>query len=333
MKKIIKYITLIILIAIVLSAIIYFKSLTKQYYNDTFINGNTAGNLYNQGLFCEDENSVYFANPLDDNRLYCLSKDTQKVHKLNNDTASYINVDDHYIYYTRAGGGSESSFSFLNVNTHSLCRIRKDGKGDVVVLDEAPALYASLVGNYIYYLHYDKETATTLYRINIDGSNKEQLSKNPYFTCSTDGQYIYYNGIEEDHNVYQYDTASHTQSLLYEGNCYMPVVDGNDIYYLDCTNDYHLTNYNLSTNIKTELIKERVDCFNLYNGIIYYQTNGKNPSLCSMNLTDNKQQVIHSGIYTTINAANNQLYFKDFQSNVMYQYSIATETIKVFNPQ
>ena len=175
MKKIVKYVVLGALLLLIAGYSLYYHYLTRQHYNDTYVNGNTAGNLYNSGLFCEDEEYIYFSNASDDNRLYRMKKDGSEIKKMNNDTVAYINVDDNYLYYIRTGGGAESSFSFLNVNTHSLCRIRKDGKGDVTILDEAPALYASLVGNYIYYLHYDTKEATTLYRIKIDGEEKEQI--------------------------------------------------------------------------------------------------------------------------------------------------------------
>ena len=34
-------------------------------YNEGYVNGNTAGNLYNNGLLCEYGDKIYFANPED----------------------------------------------------------------------------------------------------------------------------------------------------------------------------------------------------------------------------------------------------------------------------
>ena len=34
------------------------------------MNGSTAGNLYNGGLFCEYDGTVYFSNPSDGGKLY-----------------------------------------------------------------------------------------------------------------------------------------------------------------------------------------------------------------------------------------------------------------------
>ena len=332
MKKIVKYVVLGALLLLIAGYSLYYHYLTRQHYNDTYVNGNTAGNLYNSGLFCEDEEYIYFSNASDDNRLYRMKKDGSEIKKMNNDTAAYINVDDNYLYYIRTGGGAESSFSFLNVNTHSLCRIRKDAKGDVTILDEAPALYASLVGNYIYYLHYDTKEATTLYRIKIDGEEKEQISVLPFFTCSTDGQYIFYNGLENDHNIYKYDTASKTQALLYEGNCWMPVVDGDTVYFMDCINNYQLAKVDLTTGRKTILCTDRVDCFNVYRGVIYFQRNGENSALCSVRTDGSDYKVLSNGNYTEINAAGNYIYFKDFTTKVMFRLSVSSDTITVFTP-
>ena len=40
---------------------IYNHTLNKDYYNEGYVNGNSAGNLYNSGLFCEYDGIIYFA--------------------------------------------------------------------------------------------------------------------------------------------------------------------------------------------------------------------------------------------------------------------------------
>ena len=67
--------------------------------NQGYVNGNTAGNLYNGGLFCEYNGVIYFANPSDGGKLYSMDSNGNNLKKLTNDNATYINVDDNYIYY------------------------------------------------------------------------------------------------------------------------------------------------------------------------------------------------------------------------------------------
>lgn len=102
--------------------------------------------------------------------------DGSNIHKLSNDTAMYINADKNYVYYVRNNNQKITSQTFFSYDRNSLCRIKRNGHGSTV-LDPDPCIYASLIGNYIYYLHYDTQTATSLYRIRIDGEEKKENKK------------------------------------------------------------------------------------------------------------------------------------------------------------
>lgn len=332
MKKIISIISVVLCLIGFGCIALYTHSVNKDYYNDDYVNGNSAGNLYNSGLFCEYDGTIYFANPNDGNKLYRMNTDGTGIKKISDDSAAFINADEHYVYYTRTGDNSESDFSFLHVNTHSLCKLRRDGKGEVKVLDTEPCMYASLVGNYIYYVHYNSTEGSTLYKIKNNGEEKTQVFPQPYFTCSTKGQYIYYNGLENDHNVYRYDTATGTQSLLYEDNCWMPILNGNYLYFMDCVDSYSLARVDLSTGEKITLADDWVDCFNLHNGVIYFQRNGKNPAFCSVKVDGSNYTVLKEGIFTEINVAGDLIFFKDYSTEKFFKMSIRDGWISPFNP-
>lgn len=332
MKKIITIIVLILCAAGIGAGAFYVHSINKDLYNEGYVNGNTAGNLYNNGLFCEYDGMIYFANPNDANHLYQMNVDGSNVKKLSDDSAAFINADENYIYYARTGDNSESDFAFLHINTHSLCKIRRDGKGEVKVLDTDPCMYASLVGNYLYYVHYNATEASTLYRIKNDGEEKKMLFPEPYFTCSTAQRFIYYNGLDGNHNVYRYDTATGAQDLIYEGNCWMPIVEGNSLYFMDCDTSYSLTKVDLSTREKIILANDWVDCFNVHNGTIYFQRNGDSPAFCSVRTDGSDYKVLKEGIYSDINIAGNLVFFKDFSSEQFYKMSIQAGWISGFNP-
>ena len=61
--------------------------------------GNTAGNLYNGGLFCEDKNDgcVYFSNPYDGGALYRMSPDETDMEKLVTTQVQRINSAVKYL--------------------------------------------------------------------------------------------------------------------------------------------------------------------------------------------------------------------------------------------
>ena len=322
MKKIITFIILGLAIIAAIILVFFTRQANAPKYNEGYVNGNTAGNLYNNGFFCEYNDKIYFANADDGNRLYCMDRNGANHEKLSNDSVASINVDENYIYYVRTGGDGSSDFSFFHYNTNSLCKIRRDGKGEITILDESPAMYASLVGNYLYYLHYDTETATTFYRVKNDGTEMEQIANQPYYPCATKGQYIYYNGITGDHNIYQYDTATGSRSVLYSGNCWMPIVEGNYVYFLDLDNSYSLVKVDLSTNEKTTICDDFVECFNIHGKTIYFQRGGSEPALCKVNTDGSNYAILKEGAYNSLNIAGDILYFVEFSTEKSYRLPI-----------
>lgn len=313
--------------------IFYFFS-TRTHWNDTFVNGNTAGNLYNNGIFCEYNGTVYFSNPADHHYLYSMNTDGSGVKKLYEDIASFINADDHYVYYVRNNINKDTKFAFLLFNTNSLCRYDLKSK-KVKVLDTAPSIYASLIGNYLYYIHYDTETASTLYRIKIDGSDMEQVDKNPYFTCSANGQYLYYNGIAKDHNIYQMDTDSGISQTICQGNYWMPSADNENIYFLDCLNNYSLVKLSRSQSEPVPVVNDRIECYNVYGNTIYFQKNNLNgdAAFCSVSTDGSNYRVILEGNYTNINVTSQYVYFSEAgDEDTVYQMPLGGGSISVFQP-
>ena len=61
--------------------------------------GNTAGNLYNGGTFCEAAGKVYFSNPYDGGSIYSMNPDQSNIKKVIGASASFINAAGDYIYY------------------------------------------------------------------------------------------------------------------------------------------------------------------------------------------------------------------------------------------
>ncbi len=319
---------------VILIAVLYYFS-NRTHFNPSYTNGNTAGNLYNNGLFCEHNGTIYFSNPNDNHYLYSMSTDGSQVTRLYEDVVSYINADDHYVYYVRNNVGDDSQFSFLHINTNSLCRydIRK---GKVTVLDHDPSIYASLIGNYLYYIHYDTQTASTLYRVKIDGKEREQVDKNPYFTCSANGQYFYYNGIENDHNIYQLDTSTGSSHMLYEGNCWMPLATNDSIYFMDCEQNYALAKLELNADDAVLLTTDRIESFNVYGDYIYFQTNNLDgdAKFCRMNTDGSNYQVILEGNYKNINITSRYVYFSPYENeSLVYQTPTGGDgTVSMFQP-
>ena len=290
MKKVLKILIPLIIIAAIIGGVVFYNYSNRTRWNDSYINGNTAGNLYNNGLFCEHNGTVYFSNPNDNHYLYSMNTSGGEVKKLYEDIASFINADDHYVYYVRNNVGADTQFSFLHVNTNSL---------------------------------------------KIDGTEQEQVDTNPYFTCSANGQYLYYNGIESDHNIYQYDTTASISQAIVLGNFWMPSADNENIYYLDCENNYSLIRLARSQ-APVQLVSDRVEYYNVYGDTVYFQRNNlaEDAALCSVKTDGSDYRVIAEGNYTNINAASQYLYFSEVGSeNVIYQMPLnGNGEISIFSP-
>lgn len=194
----------------------------------------------------------------------------------------FINADSHYVYYVRRNKyQQDEALSVFSFNNNSLCRIPRDG-GKVTILDQDPCIYATLIGNYIYYLHYDNEDATSLYKIGIDGEDKKMLSQDYMFTCSALGQYFYYDGIH-DGMLYEYDTATDSTQMVYDCQCYKPIVTSDDnVYYMDVKRNNALVHTNIRFGNPNTLTEDSIDLYNVYGSYIYYQRYDPQdgPALC-----------------------------------------------------
>jgi hypothetical protein len=210
----------------------------------------------------------------------------------------------------------------------------RDGK-NVAVLDPDPCIYATLIGNYIYYLHYDTETATTLYKVGIDGEDRTQVYTPYLFTCSALGQYFYSSGTQTDGALYQYDTSTDQMDKIYDCNCYKPIVSGdNNVYYLDVDQNNALVHTNIESGNPTTLTTDSIDLYNVYGSYIYYQRYSEDePALCMIKNDGSDFQVLAYGNYSNINVTSYNIYFTDYVTQqVYYTPTEGPGVMKEFHP-
>ena len=302
--------------------------------NEGYVNGNTAGNLYNGGFFCEHNGVIFFSNPSDGGKLYSMDSNGKNLKKLTDDVATYINVDDNYIYYVRNNAGESLDFNFVAFHRNALVRVDHDGK-HLLILDTEPCLYASLIGNYIYYIHYDQLEASTLYKVRIDGEEQQQVMSESVFTCNADGQFFYYNGMSSDGSIHRYDTVSDTSTVVYAGNCFQPIVkDGVDVYYIDGDTDCSIVHTNMNFDNPTFITRDSVDAYNVHGSYIYYQRFDKEGSaLCMIKNDGTEFEVLREGDYCDIHVTSYFVFFRDFHTKEMYYFTRTNPyVIEKFDP-
>lgn len=328
-------ITLVILTVLVIGGVIIYSS-GRTFFNDEEVIGNTAGNIYNGGLFCEKDGKIYFSNDLADGSLYVMKSDCSNIKKVSDDKAVYINVDENYIYYVRANNTRENNAgSFLMFYNTGVFRINQNGS-NLKAFTGNPGAYLFLKGNNIYFQRYDVEIGLYLYKYQIDGELERLLLKEAVMPAAIIDNSIYYTNYAKDHNISAMDLSSFTSHAMYKGSFAYPIFIGDYIYYLDLENDYNLYRMNQDGSNPTLLVEERCSTYNITNkgNYLYYQVDDtKNNRICRMNLETMESETLLDGNYKQIHVTDNYVFFKDFDNT--NTYLIATDgspDVSTFNP-
>ncbi len=305
-----------ILFVVIIAVIIINKFSDTVPKNPEGTVGNTAGNIYNSGLFCEDGQKIYFANVYDQYSLYSMNPDQTDVKKLVSAKVKYINAGGDYLYYYMTDSTTASGLGFIR-RVMGIYRCKKNGKA-VQTITRDPSLEMILAGNDIYYQHYDNKTAVNLHKISTDGKTDIKLSTDIINPAGIYDDVIYYSNQNENHFLMILDTANDSTSEYLRYNVWNPIRQGNYIYFLDIQNNYRLARYNMSDGSIELLSKERVDCFNLNTEYIFYQTNdSENPLLKRMSIDGSTDETVLEGNYTSINMTSTYVYFVPFENQEM----------------
>ncbi|MBR1693771.1 MAG: DUF5050 domain-containing protein [Lachnospiraceae bacterium] len=280
--------------------------------------GNTAGNLYNSGLFCESDGKIYFANAYDNGSLYSMNTDESEMKKLHEGNTHYLNAGGDYLYFLQLRGESGGAgLGYLRGIT-GMYRIRKDGK-QVTGLSRDALGCLKLVDNSLYYQHYTKSTGVTLHRIDTDKKNDLVLVEKNISPAATYQGQIYYGGLEADHYLYSLDMTTGTNSVAMIGNLCYPIVEDGYVYYIDIGNNYRLCRIDLMNpeSGAVVLTQDRVDLYNVYGNYIFYQRNSESaPALVRMNIDGSNPEIVAEGNYTNVNCTSGYTYFQLFGEDV-----------------
>ena len=335
-KKILVFIILLSLIAIV---ILLSKMNSRLTENPPDYAGNTAGNLYNRGLFAEDENYIYFASLADNYRLYRMNHSLEDVTRLSKDSAEYINPDSSSscLYYSRINYRmntlGSTAFDILNTGIYrlslknkELSRLYPDACGTVF-----------LAGNNLFYQAYGKDGNFDLYSLATNRKNPAgNLVTTDYINpVSYHNGLLYYAGVTEDHCLYALSPETGISSLSADIDCFLPIVTDKGIYFLSQKHNYALYYLPNTSDTATLLADTRLSAYNLSTDeqTLFYQVdNQKNNRLCRYDIAEKKETTILDGNYKNLNTVSGYLFFTDFAETVCYCYDISADTIFSFMP-
>ncbi|CRZ33827.1 uncharacterized protein DUF5050 [Herbinix hemicellulosilytica] len=326
--------TLFIITTLSLAGILLY-SWNRTFANDENLIGNTAGNIYNGGLFCEKDGIIYFSNDKDNGSLYMMKSDATDIKKLHDDKAAYINVDENYIYYIRAvDTKSVNSGSSLPFNNTGIYRINRNGEG-LKLISSKPGSYITLKGNHLYYQNYDVDRGVSLYRNQTDGSHQRLLLIEPAIPAAVINDRLYYTEADSDYSISYLDLSSFTTGTFIEGDFAYPVFFGDYIYYIDRSAGT-INRMSLNGTDRTVLVKEKCSAYNITNSgkYLYYQVNdADNSKLCRMNLETSAVEILMEGHFKQIHVTENYVFFKDMDNTNTYIIPADGKAkVSIFNP-
>ena len=301
--------------------------------NESTQTGNTAGNLNNKGLYCESNGIVYFSNPYDHNVLYSMNPDETNLKRLNDVGVSSINADYKRIYYSQTGSADGSGLGYIR-NTTGMYHCNLSGDRTYCYTKDPVGILA-LCGNNLYFQHYEVETGAYLDVTPIGNKEFTPLMYSMVTPASISGTTIYYAGNDSDHYLYALDTVTNTSTLVWEKPIWNPVYQDGYIYFMDLQSNYELHRYNLSSGEEQVLSDDRIDFFNVYGNVIYYQKSSANaPALKRINIDGSNDEIIKKGVFESVNITSQYAYFNEFSKKtpVYHQSTFGPVSPEIWMP-
>jgi len=301
--------------------------------NEDSETGNTAGNLNNKGLFCEQDGIVYFSNAYDNNVLYSMNPDETGAKRLNDVGVSSLNADPKRIFYAQTGTADGSGLGYVR-NATGMYYCDHKGKSTFCYTKD-PVGILSLLGNNLYYQHYQENVGVPLIKVSLDKKESVQVVPDMVSPACVAGTTIYYAGNGENHYLYALDTLTGTSTLIWEHPVWNPVYQHGFVYYMDLENNYALHRYDPATGEDLALTTERIDFFNVYDTIIYYQTSATaSPALKRIYIDGTGEEIVMNGVFESVNITSQYAYFNEFgkPTPVYHQSTFGGVNPGVFNP-
>lgn len=301
--------------------------------------GNTAGNLYNRGLFAEDDTYIYFANTADAFRLYRATHDLEEITRLSKDSVEYINPDAtaSNIYYSRISYrqnlGGNTAFDLLDTGIY-----RFDTQNEVLSRLYPNACGMVLLGgNRLFYQTHGDDGNYDLYSLSVSTKKSEatRITTDYIQPANYRSGLLYHSGVTDDHGLHVLNPETGSSALFADLDCFQPILTDTGTYFLSLKHNYSLFYLPNTSDAATLISNNRISSYNLSKDetVLFYQIDGgKNNRLCRYDLADQTESVILSGNYKNLNTVSDYLFFTDFHETVCYCYDIAKDNLFAFMP-
>lgn len=296
-EKIIEFINLnkplvfkILAILIIIITIFTIKSVLKKEKV-----GNTAGNLYSNGISAIDGKWIYYME-FDDNEpfaIYRVKKNGEKKEKIIEGNFEYINVYDSYIYCLEKN---------QEKNEYNLIKMKTNGNKKEVLAKNVDKAPVTVTQKKVFYLKDNK-----LHTIKTNGSDKEKLTDKEVTYYHISGKVIYY--------IYENEGDSYLARMKTNGKKNIRIgrlkneekakyktvqIKGNKIYYIteEKTEEgnKNLVLYKMNKNGEKQerlyMLPDYVQIINMQEDAIYYIVKEDEYKLYRMNYKTGKRELM-----------------------------------------
>lgn len=314
-KKLIIIISSIVAVFLIALLILFNTVLKKDTTNPPGTIGNTAGNLYNGGLFCESSDGyVYFSNLYDNKTMYRMHPDETGAKKLTHTSCESINADANNVYFYQGRSNGGAGLGFL-ISQTGIYKFNKKDSNTITCLDRVLGKYLILADNDLFYT--SSEDKVSLKKSSIDGKTKTVMLESDILPASIQDSTFYYINNQKDLHLMAMDIKTGATRQVLAEDIYMPIIDGNNIYGIDIHDNYSLIKIDASTGTKTVLDNSaRVDMLNVTDNYIYYQTSSSLPALKRVLKDGTNMEIVASGVYNSIHVTSKYVYFVGFSSEI-----------------
>ena len=272
------------------------------------VNGNTSGNLANEGKAAFSNGWIYYANYDDDEKLYKSKSDGRDFVKLCDDVVYNINVVGEWVYYV------------VYDDKSNIYKIRTDGtKRSLVCDDEVSDMI--VVGDWIYYSNISD--GFCLYKIKVDGSEKTKLNSDFSSNINIVDDVIYYSDYDL-HNICKINIDGSNKTIINDvDSCFMINVDNDWIYYRNNEDNGRLYKIKTDGSERTRLNQDETSCINVVGEWIYFRNNSDKSSLYKIRTDGSEKTKLNDVDTTSICVVDDKIYC----------YNLETGKGEIYDPE
>lgn len=179
--------------------------------------GNSAANSYNSGVAVQDGNWIYYIDIDGDEPVgVCKVKENgRKTKKVIEGNMAYLNIIDNYIYCLELVYDEENS-----EYSYNLIKFKTNGEKKEILARDVDAGAVTATEKEVYYFKNDN-----LYRIKLNGTDREKISDKNISYYQIEGNWIYY--------IYRNESTEYIAKMKLNGEDDKRIAKANDDTYFE----------------------------------------------------------------------------------------------------